>query len=73
MESQSRGTIGWTLASAGLLGALFLGVSAIRAGASGVPLGDVAGPILALGLIGATVGGLIGPLLGAVAARMRNR
>ncbi|MDT8370044.1 MAG: hypothetical protein RQ745_12625 [Longimicrobiales bacterium] len=56
----------WTLGSAALWGGLFLGVTALRAASAGVSFLEVVGPLLALGLIGATVGGLTGPLARAI-------
>jgi hypothetical protein len=65
--------ITWTLASASAFGLVFMGVSAARASASGTSLLEVWQPLVALGVIGATVGALLGPLLRNAASRFRGR
>jgi hypothetical protein len=69
VRPDSADLLRWTAGSALGLGALFAVVSALRATEAGVALGDAWEPVAALALIGATVGGLLGPLLRAVAAR----
>ena len=53
-------------------GLLFGGVSAVQALRAGVSLLDVVQPILVFALIGLTVGGLAGPLVGAAIRRRRE-
>jgi uncharacterized membrane protein YedE/YeeE len=53
-------------------GALFGGLAALQALRAGVSLGSVIQPILVFALIGLTVGGLAGPLLGRAARRRRG-
>ena len=52
---------------------LFGGVAALQAMRAGVELGAVIQPILVFALIGLTVGGLAGPLIGRAARRRRQR
>ena len=72
MNPDIRSTLRWTLASAAAWGALFAGVAASRAVGAGVSPLEHGGPIAVLGVIGATVGGLVGPLLQGLAARRRT-
>jgi hypothetical protein len=53
-------------------GVLFGGVAALQAMRAGVELVAVVQPILVFALIGLTVGGLAGPLLGRAARRRRR-
>jgi hypothetical protein len=53
-------------------GLLFGGLSAIQALRAGVSLVSVIQPILVFALIGLTVGGLAGPLVGAAVRRHRE-
>jgi hypothetical protein len=53
-------------------GALFGGVAALQAARAGVALLSVVQPILVFALIGLTVGGLAGPLVGRAARRRRE-
>lgn len=52
-------------------GVLFGGLAALQALRAGVSLPSVIQPILVFALIGLTVGGLTGPLLGAALRRRR--
>ena len=52
--------------------ALFGGVAAVQALRAGVALAKVIQPILVFALIGLTVGGLAGPLVGRAARRGRE-
>jgi hypothetical protein len=67
-----RDTVRDTLRGVVIGGALFGGVAALQALRAGVSLASVIQPILVFALIGLTVGGLAGPLLGR-AARRRER
>jgi hypothetical protein len=51
----------------------FGGLSAVQAVRAGVSLASVAQPILVFALIGLTVGGLAGPLVGAALRRGKSR
>jgi len=62
-KSELRAVLRWTLGSALGWGALFVLVAGGGAISAGVQLLDVLPPVLAFGLIGFTVGGLVGPLL----------
>lgn len=73
MKPEIRSVLRWTLGSAVVWGGLFLGIATLRAGSVGVSPVEVAGPLLALGLIGATVGGLTGPLVRVLWLRFRGR
>ena len=53
-------------------GLLFGGVAALQALRAGVSLPSVIQPILVFALIGLTVGGLAGPLVGAALRRRRE-
>lgn len=63
----------WTLGSALTWGALFLGVAAIRAVTAGASPIEHWGPVAWFGLIGFTVGGLVGPLLRGLLTRRFDR
>ena len=54
-------------------GLLFGGIASLQATRAGVELGAVVQPILVFALIGLTVGGLAGPLVGRAARRRRER
>ncbi len=58
-----------TLRGIVLGGALFGGVAAVQAMRAGVPLVAVIQPILVFALIGLTVGGLVGPMVGRASRR----
>lgn len=72
MAPDTRSLVRWTLGSALALGALFGGVAATRALATGASPLEHLGPVAAFGVIGATVGGLVGPLMRGVASRGRG-
>ena len=65
-------TVRDTLRGTFIGGTLFGAAAAIQALRAGVALGSVIQPILVFGLIGLTVGGLAGPLVGR-ALRRRSR
>ena len=73
VNSEDKGLLKWTLGSALAWGMLFVGVSVSRALASGASPVDHIGPVGALGVIGFTVGGLVGPLARGIASRSRGR
>lgn len=73
MKPEIRSVLRWTLGSAAVWGGLFLGIATLRAASVGVSPVEVAGPLLALGLIGATVGALTGPLVRVLWLRFRGR
>ncbi len=62
----------WTLISGVVGGGLFLALSMYRSIASGGPSWTHLNPIGVMTVIGATVGALVGPMLGAIAARRRS-
>lgn len=68
-----RALIRWTLGAALVVGGLFLAAAAFRASAAGVSPIDHLGPVAAMGVIGFTIGGLLGPLLMGIAGRARRR
>ncbi len=72
MGPETRSVLHWTLGSGALWGGLFLGVAAFRSTTVGVAPWEVAAPLMALGLIGATVGGLTGPLVRLIWRRFRS-
>jgi len=72
MEPATRSLVRWTLGSALAWGALFAGVAASRALAAGATPLEHLGPVAAFGVIGATVGGLVGPLFRGVVSRVRG-
>ena len=59
----------WTLIGATVGGGLFLALSLYRSLASGGPSLSHLNPIAVMTVIGITVGALVGPLVGAIAAR----
>ncbi len=59
----------WTLIGAAVGGGLFLVLSLYRSIASGGPSLSHLNPIGVMTVIGVTVGALVGPLIGAIAAR----
>ena len=71
MNADEGSLLKWTLGSALLWGALFVGVSVYRALASGASPLEHLGPIGVFGVIGFTVGGLVGPLARGIASRSR--
>ena len=73
VRDEDRSLLKWTLGSALVGGALFVGVSVSRALAAGASPLDHLGPVGALGVIGFTVGGLVGPLVRGIASRSRGR
>ncbi len=70
---KSRSTLRWTLLGVAWGGGLFAAVSLYRSLASGGPFLQHLTPIAVMTVIGATVGGLIGPMIGVAVARRRNR
>jgi len=63
----------WTLIGATVGGGLFLALSMYRSIASGGPSVSHLNPIGVMTVIGVTVGALVGPLIGAIAARRRGQ
>ncbi len=72
-QSTAGSTLRWTLIGAALGGGLFGALSVYRSVASGGPVLEHLNPIAVLTVIGLTVGGLIGPMMGAIVTRLRNR
>lgn len=72
MPAKDRDLIRWTLRAATVGAVLFIGVSASRAVAAGASPFDHLGPLAAMGVIGFTVGALVGPLLLGIATRNRR-
>lgn len=72
MRAKDRDLIKWTLRAATVGAVLFIGVSASRAVAAGTSPFDHLGPVAAMGVIGFTVGALVGPLLLGIATRNRR-
>ena len=62
----------WTMLGATVGGGLFLALSVYRSIASGGPSVSHLNPIGVMTVIGVTVGALVGPLIGAIAARRRG-
>ncbi len=62
----------WTMIGATVGGGLFLALSVYRSIASGGPSWSPLNPIGVMTVIGATVGALVGPMMGAIAARRRS-
>ncbi len=62
----------WTMIGATVGGGLFLALSVYRSIASGGPSVSHLNPIGVMTVIGATVGALVGPMMGAIAARRRS-
>lgn len=73
MDVRTQSMVRWTLASALLWGAAFTATSVSGALISAVSPLDHLGPIGVLGLIGFTVGGLVGPLARGLVLRRRER
>ena len=73
VNAEDRSLLKWTLGSTLVGGALFVGVSVSRALAAGANPVEHLGPVGALGVIGFTVGGLVGPLVRGLASRSRGR
>lgn len=74
LNSTGLKTIGrWTLLGGAVGGGLFLALSMYRSIASGGPSMSHLNPIAVMTVIGFTVGALVGPLVGAIAARRRGR
>jgi len=63
----------WTLIGAVGVGGLFAALSVYRSVASGGLAVQHLNPIAVMTVIGATVGGLIGPMIGMAVARFRAR
>ncbi len=62
----------WTIIGATVGGGLFLALSVYRSIASGGPSVSHLNPIGVMTVIGITVGALVGPLVGAIAARRKG-
>ena len=62
----------WPMLGATVGGGLFLALSVYRSIASGGPSVSHLNPIGVMTVIGVTVGALVGPLIGAIAARRRG-
>ena len=62
----------WTMIGATVGGGLFLALSVYRSIASGGPSWSHLNPIGVMTVIGVTVGALVGPMMGAIAARRRG-
>jgi uncharacterized membrane protein YeiH len=73
MNPESKGVLKWTLWSALLSFAAFAGVTATQAMAEGGNPIEHWGVIVALGVIGGTVGGLVGPMIRGISLRFRKR
>lgn len=69
MTSNDRSLIKWTLGGASVGAVLFLGLSVSRSVAAGASAFDHLGPVAAMGVIGFTVGALVGPLLRGITTR----
>lgn len=67
-----KDTVRWTLIGAVVCGGLFFALSMYRSIASGGPSWTHVNPIGVMTVIGATVGALVGPMFGAIAARRRS-
>ena len=63
MDSETGSIVRWTVGSGMGLGLLFLGMGMVRAVGADVSLISVAAPMAAFGVVGVTVGGLVGPLV----------
>jgi len=68
----NRETLRRTLTGAAIGGGLFGGLALLQAMRSGAPFPGVLQPVLVVAVIGLTVGGLAGPLVGQVWARRRR-
>ena len=73
MGPESKGVLKWTLWSALISFAAFAGVTATQAVAEGGNPIEHWGVIAALGVIGGTVGGLVGPMIRGISLRFRKR
>ena len=73
MGPESKGVLKWTLWSALISFAAFAGVTATQAMAEGGNPLEHWGVIVALGIIGGTVGGLVGPMIRGISLRFRKR
>ncbi len=73
MNPESGGVLKWTLWSALLSFVAFAGVTATQAVAEGGSPIEHWGVIVALGVIGGTVGGLVGPMIRGISLRFRKR
>lgn len=73
MNADDKSLLKWTLGTALVWGALFFGASVYRAVASGANPLEHLTPIGAIGVIGFTVGGLVGPLARGIASRRGAR
>ena len=62
----------WTMIGAAVGGGLFLALSVYRSIASGGPSWSHLNPIGVMTVIGATVGALVGPMMGAIADRRKS-
>ena len=69
----SKSTLRWTIIGALWGGGVFAALSIYRSVASGGPVVQHLNPIAVLTVVGATVGGLIGPMIGTVVARRQDR
>ncbi len=67
-----KDSVRWTLIGGAVGGGLFFALSMYRSIASGGPSWTHLNPIGVMTVIGATVGALVGPMLGAIAARRRS-
>lgn len=72
-DDGSGETVRHTLVGLAVGGVVFLGLGLYLNLTTGFAPVDHAGPLALLALVGATVGGLVGPLLGALARRWRSR
>ncbi|MEE8148115.1 MAG: hypothetical protein V3T24_10960 [Longimicrobiales bacterium] len=66
-------TLRWTVRGALVGGGAFTVATLFRSVTSGGPLIDHLNPILLFAVIGATTGGLVGPLVGAAVEGFRDR
>ncbi len=73
MDLESKRDLKWTLWSALISFAAFAGVTATQAMAEGGNPLEHWGVIVALGVIGGTVGGLVGPMIRGISLRFRKR
>ncbi len=70
---RSSPTLRWTLIGAAAVGGLFAAMSLYRSVASGGLAVQHLNPMAVMTVIGATVGGLIGPMIGIIVERFRKR
>ena len=71
-DPTSRSPLRWTIIAALWGGGLFAAVSIYRSVAGGGPIVQHLNPIALMTVIGATVGGLIGPMVGGFVNRRRG-